>query len=137
MVGRTPTFGVFREILKNSATLEEGVSQIELGRRGRPTKEEQANKVGITNFVSPAKGGMTAAYTEARLRRDRPDLAARVGERLPNGKRFTANRAAIEAGFRKQPTPILRRNNRVYYQRLFHRLLLLRSQEQVCPVVRP
>jgi hypothetical protein len=45
-----------------------------------------------------------------RLREERPDLAARVdaGEFTDvNGRRrrFTANAAAIEAGWRKKPTP--------------------------------
>lgn len=47
------------------------------------------------------KGGTNIVYTLARLRRDRPDLAAQV----ETGK-LSANAAAIQAGFRKQATPL-------------------------------
>jgi hypothetical protein len=40
-------------------------------------------------------------YTLARLHRDRPDLANRV-----ESGELSANAAAIEAGFRKKPTPL-------------------------------
>lgn len=59
---------------------------------------------GVDNIKS-TKGGTQAAYTLARLKRDRPDLAKEVidGTKSPNA-------AAIEAGFRKrkvqiEPTP--------------------------------
>jgi hypothetical protein len=62
----------------------------------RPKKGE--NK-GVNHTFK--KGTGNAAYTVARLKRDRPDLAERVvaGE-------LSANAAAIEAGFRKKATPL-------------------------------
>src|SRR5262245_14484532 len=45
--------------------------------------------------------GNSALYTLKRLKRDRPDLFQQV---LGGG--LSANAAAVEAGFRKQPTPI-------------------------------
>jgi hypothetical protein len=63
---------------------------------GRPKRDE--GNVGNTNI---SKDGTTVAYTLARLDRDRPDLARQVRE-----GRLSANAAAIEAGFRKQLTPI-------------------------------
>ena len=68
---------------------------------GRPRKGEiKVDNVNISN-----SGGNQAAYTLARLKRDRPDLAKEVidGTKSPNA-------AAIEAGFRKrkvqvEPTP--------------------------------
>jgi hypothetical protein len=58
----------------------------------------------ITDIVSnipPVDHGNSKAYTVSRLKRDRPDLFERVvaGE-------LSANRAAIEAGFRKVPTTL-------------------------------
>ena len=44
-------------------------------------------------------GGNRSIYTEARLKRDRPDLL----EKVHSGE-LSANRAAIEAGFRKSNT---------------------------------
>ena len=48
--------------------------------------------------------GTSKAYTVSRLKRDRPDLFEKVvaGE-------LSANRAAIEAGFRRKPFPWSRR----------------------------
>lgn len=51
------------------------------------------------NEVKPTKG-TSRAYTLDRLKRERPDLFERVV-----AKELTANAAAIEAGFRKPPTP--------------------------------
>lgn len=57
----------------------------------------------IADIVSniPVDHGNSKAYTVSRLKRDRPDLFERVvaGE-------LSANRAAIEAGFRRKPTTI-------------------------------
>jgi hypothetical protein len=59
--------------------------------RGRPKKQAVAN----SNSLSGS--GTEATYTLRRLKRDRPELAARVvaGE-------ITANAAAIDAGFRRK-----------------------------------
>jgi hypothetical protein len=53
------------------------------------------------NVTSVSDRGNSATYTIRRLKRDRPDLADRVvaGE-------MSANAAAIEAGFRRKPTPL-------------------------------
>jgi len=67
-----------------------------LGKHGRPKKgEEKADNVSFSNF------GNSRAYILARLDRDRPDLADKVvaGE-------LSANAAAIEAGFKKKPSPL-------------------------------
>jgi hypothetical protein len=45
--------------------------------------------------------GRGRAYILARLDRDRPDLATRV-----RTEELSANAAAIEAGFKKKPTPL-------------------------------
>lgn len=54
----------------------------------------------LTMSGEESKYGNNPTYTLRRLRRDRPDLADKVvaGE-------LSANAAAIEAGFRKQPSP--------------------------------
>ncbi len=51
--------------------------------------------------ITRLKRGTSHAYTVARLDRDRPDLAARV-----HAGELSANAAAIEAGFKKKPTPL-------------------------------
>jgi len=45
--------------------------------------------------------GRGRSYTLARLRRDRPELAERV-----EAGELSANAAAVEAGFRRRPTPL-------------------------------
>jgi hypothetical protein len=84
---------------RGEISVEDGVVQIELGRRGsnQHTRKEDM----ILSGPPSGKCGTGRAYTEARLRRDRPDLAARV-----RSGELSANAAAIEAGFRKQATPI-------------------------------
>jgi hypothetical protein len=64
-----------------------------LGRHGGDRKGHAAKAKAGDDITT--NRGTSAAYTVARLRRDAPELAARVdrGE-------LTANRAAIEAGFR-------------------------------------
>lgn len=92
-------YDTLREIVgryeRGEITREEGAE--ELGRHGGRAEGFQ---VGITNSKSASAGGLTATYTEARLRRDHPTLydAVRRGD-------LSANRAAIEAGFRKKPSP--------------------------------
>ena len=51
--------------------------------------------------LDPVERGNSKSYTVSRLKRDRPDLFGKVvaGE-------LSANRAAIEAGFRRKPTTI-------------------------------
>jgi hypothetical protein len=65
---------------------------------GRPTKEQQASIVRATNNTQSSD---TATYALRRLKRDRPDLA----EKVITGE-LSANAAAIEAGFRKPPSPL-------------------------------
>jgi hypothetical protein len=60
--------------------------------RGRPSKDEKDNNV----MISPKRQGNDRSYLLARLKRDRPELAARV-----EAGQLSANAAAIEAGFRK------------------------------------
>jgi hypothetical protein len=52
--------------------------------------------------IKPERGN-SRAYTLDRLRRERPDLFERV-----KAGEFSANAAAIEAGFRKRATPLER-----------------------------
>jgi len=65
------------------------------GHRGKPRKENSSNRT-----IKPTRG-TTRAYTLDRLKREQPDLFDRVcaGE-------LTANAAAIEAGWRKPPSPL-------------------------------
>lgn len=62
----------------------------------RPTKEESAGKVGVTNLTGA--GGTTAAYLTARIARDRPDIL----ERMKDGEFKSVRAAAIEAGIAKR-----------------------------------
>jgi hypothetical protein len=50
--------------------------------------------------------GTSAAYTAARLARDRPDLSARTILPKKDPQHLSINAAAIEAGFRKLPSPL-------------------------------
>jgi hypothetical protein len=70
---------------------------VKLGRRGRPTKEEQANKGDIATLLPEQKN--TKTHVLARLDRDHPKIAAEV-----RAGKISANAAAIQAGFRKKPT---------------------------------
>jgi hypothetical protein len=60
-------------------------------------------KPGAHHNIMRSKQGTSRAYTLDRLARERPDLfeQVRAGE-------LSANAAAIEAGFRKRPTPLER-----------------------------
>lgn len=60
---------------------------------GARIKSEQGDNITLDR-------GTSANYTLARLDRDHPELA----ERVRDGK-LSANAAAIEAGFRRKPTP--------------------------------
>ena len=62
------------------------------------SKPPQENKGDSVTFDSR---GNDRSYTLARLHRDHPALA----ERVERGE-LSANAAAIEAGFRKKPTPL-------------------------------
>jgi hypothetical protein len=72
-----------------------------LGQHGGDRKSEQAkDQVGNTKLISA--GGTTRDYILARLDRDGHDeLATKV-----RAGKLSANAAAIEAGFRKQQTPM-------------------------------
>ena len=84
---------VYRLLL---AEIEKGATHSEAGAKGGRGKKAGDN---VTSF----KRGNGALYTLKRLKRDRPDLFQVV---LGGG--MTANAAAIEAGFRKQATPLER-----------------------------
>jgi len=64
---------------------------------------DRQSKRSITDIVSNAsdKHGNSKSYTLDRLERERPDLYQQVLE-----KKLSANKAAIEAGFRHKPTPL-------------------------------
>jgi hypothetical protein len=70
---------------------------VKLGRHGGNRKSEEAKKYQDRNPILKRRG---RDYDLARLRRDRPDLAERV-----EAGEVSANAAAIEAGFRRKPTP--------------------------------
>jgi len=55
----------------------------------------------MNDKIDKAVQGNSAAYTLRRLARERPDLLARV-----EAGEMTANKAAIESGFRKKLTPL-------------------------------
>jgi hypothetical protein len=86
---------------KVEALLKDEPSVLQLWREA--TKLGQGKRTDLVdniNEVKPSKG-TSRAYTLDRLKRERRDLFDRVcaGE-------LTANAAAIEAGFRKLPTPL-------------------------------
>jgi hypothetical protein len=68
------------------------------GKRGRPAKADNSDNV----TIKPERGN-SRAYTLDRLKRERPDLF----DKVKLGK-LSANAAAIEAGFRRQATPLER-----------------------------
>jgi hypothetical protein len=74
--------------------IEPGATKADAGAKGGRGHKA----IDIVNSFS--KGGNSALYTLKRLKRDRPDLFQVV---LGGG--MSANAAAIEAGFRKQPPP--------------------------------
>lgn len=78
-----------------SAAVEEGRK---LAAHGGDRRSERANQGDNHNLDSR---GTSAAYTIARLERDRPDLAAMV-----KAGELSANAAGVEAGFRKKSTPL-------------------------------
>jgi hypothetical protein len=67
--------------------------------RRETTAPKHMHHDGSNRTIKPIRG-TTLAYTLDRLKRERPDLFERVV-----AKQLSANAAAIEAGFRKQPTP--------------------------------
>lgn len=74
--------------------LTEWQNAIKVGQGARTDLDDNVNE------VKPKKG-TSRAYTLERLKRQRPDLFRRVVR-----KEMSANAAAIEAGFRKVPTPL-------------------------------
>jgi hypothetical protein len=84
---------------RQAITAPPGGDQKSEGARSRQVeaKVEAINSDIIT--IDP-KRGTSLAYTLDRLSRERPDLLAKVA-----AKEMSANAAAIEAGFRKKPTP--------------------------------
>jgi hypothetical protein len=71
-----------------------------------PGGDRQSESKSISDNITngPVDRGTSKAYTVSRLKRDRPDLFEKVvaGE-------LSANKAAIEAGFRRKPFPWSRR----------------------------
>jgi hypothetical protein len=68
-----------------------------LGKRGGDRRSAAVKDQGSDTTLI----GRGRAYILARLDRDRPDLATRV-----RTEELSANAAAIEAGFKKKPTPL-------------------------------
>lgn len=68
---------------------------------GRPSLAELRNTNGSDYNNNESVSGRGVEYTLARLDRDQPELADRV-----RAGELSANAAAIEAGFRKQQTPL-------------------------------
>ncbi len=65
-----------------------------LGKHGGDRKSEERDQVDNIKLIPSADGGTRSAYLTARLRRDRPDLVAR----LDAGEFPSVRAAAIEAG---------------------------------------
>jgi hypothetical protein len=86
--GITP--GPAAEAGSRGALLHE-VTTAKLGEHGR------GKPIDNDNIIIKPKQGTSRSYTLDRLKRERPDLFARV-----KTKEITANAAAIEAGFRKK-----------------------------------
>lgn len=72
---------------------------IVLGQHGGDRRSEKAKDQG--DNITLIQRGTDKSYTLARLHRDHPELAERV-----EAGELSANAAAIEAGFRKKPTPL-------------------------------
>lgn len=73
-----------------------------LSEHGGDRKSDAArNQVDNVNLIS-AKGGNSADYLAARIKRDRPDIAARVEA----GEFRSMRAAALEAGIVKPPCPV-------------------------------
>lgn len=63
--------------------------------------DRRSREYQVDNIKPKTKGGTSATYILKRLKRDRPDLFARV-----TAGELSANAAAIEAGWRKQPSAL-------------------------------
>ncbi len=73
-----------------------------VGKHGGDRKSEAVRgEQGSNHNLDARPVGRGAAYTLARLDRDEPKLAEKV-----RAGELSANAAAIEAGFRKKPTPL-------------------------------
>lgn len=70
---------------------------------GKPGRRWKSNITNNDNVINKGQQGNSRAYTLDRLKRERPDLF----DKVKLGK-LSANAAAIEAGFRKQATPLER-----------------------------
>lgn len=92
-VGTTPD--MVAKLLKGT-DVEGKWREAAAGHIGRPSKDEKNDN--IINLR--AQQGTSRAFTLARLEREAPKLAAAV-----HAGEMSANAAAIEAGFRKKPTP--------------------------------
>jgi len=80
------------------------IDQVTQGKPGAPEGNQNARgeKTPLDNIQGcPAPTGTSRDAALRRLRKDRPDLHAKVisGEK-------TAHRAMVEAGFRQEPTPM-------------------------------
>ena len=105
MIPPDDPYGTLNKMLKAEVGIDEqaidrAIRKAELATHGgdRKSPEFQVDNVKL----NAGQGGNSETYTLRRLRRDRPDLA----DRVEHGK-LSANKAAIEAGFR-HPTLTIR-----------------------------
>jgi hypothetical protein len=87
------------EVVAGKLTEPEAKERIRLGKHGGDRKSDHYQGDNVTLM----ERGNSNAYTLARLARDHPDIAKRI-----RSGAISANRGAIEAGYRKKPTPTLR-----------------------------
>lgn len=85
------------EVQQRMATVEP------LAKHGnQPGEMNSRNRVDNVNSVDEPKGGNSADYLAARIKRDRPDIA----EAVERGEYRSIRQAAIAAGIVKQTTPL-------------------------------
>ena len=70
-------------------------------RRSEEAKKDQADNISLKTKAAGKIGGTSRDYLKARLKRDRPDIAARV-----DAGEISARAGAIEAGIIKVKTPL-------------------------------
>jgi hypothetical protein len=89
------------QIEREQGKTAEAIYKSEVAEAIAPSQEHGTNRHSRDYNVMSRPQGNAAAYTIARLKRDYPKLAKKVVSGV-----MSANAAAIEAGFRKQPTAL-------------------------------
>jgi hypothetical protein len=74
---------------------------VESGNHRKAWRRQESADIKTDNVSLDPQHGNRRDYTLTRLKRARPDLFARVTR-----QELSANAAAIEAGFRKKPSPL-------------------------------